>query len=76
MAQGWPKDYPGVMLQGFFWDSYNDTQWTRLEKQANDSTWYGFLRAVTVVAHLWATMTFGGSAIMRVHSEARLSFVQ
>ena len=36
MAQGWPKDYPGVMLQGFFWDSYNDTQWTRLEKQAND----------------------------------------
>ena len=36
MAQGWPADYKGVMLQGFFWDSFNDTQWTRLEKQAND----------------------------------------
>lgn len=36
MAQGWPKDYSGVMLQGFFWDSYNDSQWARLEKQADD----------------------------------------
>ena len=36
MAQGWPKDYSGVMLQGFYWDSYNDSQWTRLEKQADD----------------------------------------
>ena len=36
MAQGWPKDYNGVMLQGFFWDSFADTQWTRLEKQADD----------------------------------------
>lgn len=36
MAQGWPKDYNGVMLQGFYWDSFADTQWTRLEKQADD----------------------------------------
>ncbi len=36
MAQGWPQDYGGVMLQGFFWDSFSDTQWTRLEKQADD----------------------------------------
>ena len=36
MAQGWPADYQGVMLQGFYWDSYSDTQWTRLEKQADD----------------------------------------
>ena len=36
MAQGWPANYDGVMLQGFFWDSFNDTQWTRLEKQADD----------------------------------------
>ena len=36
MAQGWPENYKGVMLQGFYWDSFNDTQWTRLEKQAND----------------------------------------
>ena len=36
MAQGWPAEYKGVMLQGFYWDSYTDTQWTRLEKQADD----------------------------------------
>ena len=35
-AQGWPKDYKGVMLQGFYWDSYDDSQWSALEKQAND----------------------------------------
>ena len=35
-AQGWPSNYDGVMLQGFFWDSYSDTQWTRLEKQADE----------------------------------------
>lgn len=36
MAQGWPQNYGGVMLQGFYWDSFNDTQWKRLEKQADD----------------------------------------
>ena len=35
-AQGWPENYKGVMLQGFFWDSYNDSRWARLEKQADD----------------------------------------
>ncbi len=36
MAQGWPENYQGVMLQGFYWDSFDDSQWTRLEKQAAD----------------------------------------
>lgn len=36
MAQGWPKDYKGVMLQGFYWDSFEDSQWSALEKQADD----------------------------------------
>ena len=36
MAQGWPENYKGVMLQGFYWDSFEDTQWSALEKQAND----------------------------------------
>ena len=36
MAQGWPENYGGVMLQGFYWDGYADAQWTRLEKQADD----------------------------------------
>ena len=28
--------YSGVMLQGFSWDSYDYSQWTVLEKQADD----------------------------------------
>ena len=36
LAQGWPANYPGVMLQGFYWDSYEDSRWATLEKQAND----------------------------------------
>ncbi|MCF0198460.1 MAG: alpha-amylase [Bacteroidaceae bacterium] len=35
-AQGWPADYDGVMLQGFYWDGYADTQWTNLEAQADE----------------------------------------
>ena len=35
-AQGWPQNYGGVMLQGFYWNSYDDTQWEALEKQATD----------------------------------------
>ena len=23
-AQGWPSQYKGVMLQGFYWDSFED----------------------------------------------------
>ena len=33
---GWPADYGGVMLQGFYWDGFGDAQWTRLEAQADD----------------------------------------
>lgn len=39
-AQGWPKDYKGVMLQGFYWDSYQDTQWSHLESQADELSKY------------------------------------
>ena len=35
-AQGWPSKYSGVMLQGFYWDSYEATQWTNLEAQASE----------------------------------------
>ena len=35
-AQGWPANYSGVMLQEFSWDSYDYSQWTVLEKQADD----------------------------------------
>ena len=36
LAQGWPANYDGVMLQGFYWDSFNETRWTRLEAQADE----------------------------------------
>ena len=36
MAQGWPTRYDGVMLQGFYWNSYNDSRWTKLEAQADE----------------------------------------
>jgi alpha-amylase len=35
-AQGWPEKYDGVMLQGFYWDSYTDTKWTNLKSQADE----------------------------------------
>lgn len=35
-AQGWPQKYGGVMLQSFYWNSYEDTQWAALEAQASD----------------------------------------
>ena len=36
MAQGWPTKYDGVMLQGFYWDSFNETRWPKLEAQADE----------------------------------------
>ena len=36
MAQGWPENYSGVMLQGFYWDGYVDAQWSYLEKQSDN----------------------------------------
>ena len=36
LSQGWPENYPGVMLQGFYWDGYADAQWSRLEKQVDN----------------------------------------
>ena len=35
-AQGWPAQYSGVMLQAFYWDSYDDTAWSILEQKADD----------------------------------------
>ena len=34
-SQGWPAKYQGVMLQAFYWDSYEDSQWTKLQSQAD-----------------------------------------
>ena len=35
-AQGWPANYNGVMLQGFYWNSYRAYRWSNLEAQADD----------------------------------------
>ncbi|MCR5679304.1 MAG: starch-binding protein [Prevotella sp.] len=35
MAQGWPSQYSGVMLQGFYWDGFDDSNWVTLEQQAD-----------------------------------------
>lgn len=40
MAQGWPANYDGVMLQGFYWGSYSDTKWTNLTSQADELSKY------------------------------------
>jgi len=34
-ADGWPGTYGGVMLQGFYWDSYDDSNWLTLTSQAD-----------------------------------------
>ena len=34
-AQGWPAHYGGVMLQAFYWDSFDDSQWSELSAQAD-----------------------------------------
>ncbi len=39
-AQGWPANYGGVMLQGFYWDSYDDTRWTNLTSQVDELSAY------------------------------------
>ena len=39
-AQGWPAKYQGVMLQGFYWDSFDASAWTKLESQADELAQY------------------------------------
>lgn len=63
----WPANYEGVMLQGFFWDSYEDTKWTNLESQADElseyfkliwipnSAWCGGTRNMGYMPQYWFT---------------------
>lgn len=37
---GWPANYQGVMLQGFYWDSFDDSSWSNLESQADELSQY------------------------------------
>lgn len=59
IAQGWPAGYGGVMLQGFYWDSFDDSQWTVLEKKANDFSGYFDLVWVPQSGKAAATKSMG-----------------
>lgn len=36
----WPANYDGVMLQGFSWDAYDETQWSLFSEQASEMSNY------------------------------------
>lgn len=40
LAQGWPAQYEGVMLQGFGWGSYSYTQWNLFTQKADEIAGY------------------------------------
>lgn len=40
MAQGWPDNYGGVMLQSFYWGSYTESSWSSLTQQADTLSKY------------------------------------
>ena len=40
LAQGWPNNYGGVMLQGFYWNSFSDSRWTNLTHEAQEISQY------------------------------------
>ncbi len=43
-GEGWPANYGGVMLQGFYWNSFEDTKITELQKQVDEiSTYFDLL---------------------------------
>ena len=79
-AQGWPADYEGVMLQGFYWDSYNETSWAKLQAQADEMAPYfqlvwvpqsgwcnsGYnMMGYTPVYYFWQKSSFGSEAQLR-----------
>ena len=35
-GRGWPAMFGGVMLQGFYWDSYQATRWTKFTEKAQE----------------------------------------
>ena len=40
VAAGWPANYGGVMLQGFYWDSFGESKWSVLTSQADELSKY------------------------------------
>ena len=59
LSQGWPEKYDGVMLQGFYWESYSQTKWTKLEKQADELSQYFNLVWLPQSAQAATTISMG-----------------
>ena len=59
LSQGWPEKYEGVMLQGFYWESYSQTKWTKLEKQADELSQYFNLVWLPQSAQAATTISMG-----------------
>lgn len=49
----WPANYDGVMLQGFYWNSFEETQWTNLTESADSLAEY--FDAIWVPNSAWCT---------------------
>ena len=58
-AQGWPANYEGVMLQGFYWDSFSATKWSKLESQADEISNYFSLIWVPQSAYTGSSTSMG-----------------
>ena len=39
-GEGWPANYGGVMIQAFYWNSFEDTKWQKLTAQADELSAY------------------------------------
>ena len=39
-GEGWPANYGGVMLQGFYWNSFEDSKLTELQKHVDEYSTY------------------------------------
>ena len=58
-GQGWPSNYEGVMLQAFYWDSYDATRWSYLESKADQLNGYFDLVWIPQSARATASTSMG-----------------
>lgn len=64
-SQGWPYDYEGVMLQGFYWDSYSETSWAKLQAQADEIAPY--FQLIWVPQSGWCNSDYNSMGYMPVY---------
>ena len=64
-AQGWPYDYEGVMMQGFYWDSYDETSWSKLQAQADEIAPY--FQVIWVPQSGWCNSEYNSMGYMPVY---------